>query len=80
MEDAEPAVKNWWHSAWVRHMCIWVPILVSACLLVAGIVLVIFFRGRVCHCSTLRILRHQISVTALSVAACTCCPGTVCSC
>ena len=45
--DAEPRGKRWWHAAWVRHMCIWVPILVSACLLVTGIVLVISFRGKV---------------------------------
>lgn len=45
--DAEPRGKRWWHAAWVRHMCIWVPILVSACLLVTGIVLVVSFRGKV---------------------------------
>lgn len=45
-EEKEPQARKWWQSAWVRHMCIWIPIAVSACLLVAGIILVIFFRGR----------------------------------
>ena len=45
--DVEPQGERWWHAPWVHHMCIWVPILISACLLVTGIVLVVFFQGRV---------------------------------
>jgi len=46
-DDEEGAAANkWWHRTWVRHMFVWVPILLSLCFLVAGIILVIFFRGR----------------------------------
>ena len=41
------ASKHWWQSIWVHNFLIWFPILFSACLFIAGIVLVIFFRGRV---------------------------------
>lgn len=47
-DDQEGAAENkWWHRTWVRHMFVWVPILLSLCFLVAGIILVVFFRGRV---------------------------------
>lgn len=46
-----PVAKRWYQNPWVKHSLIWFPILISACLLVAGIILVVFFRGRVCTAS-----------------------------
>ncbi len=46
-DEEKPAARKWYHKPWVKHSLIWIPMLISACLLVAGIILVIFFRGRV---------------------------------
>ena len=47
-EDQDTVTSTRWQNRiWVRQMFVWLPIVISVCFLVAGIILVIFFRGRV---------------------------------